>query len=212
MSRALVFDFDGVLADTLGDMLRFAKQVCADLGYPCTPSPADLEALDRMSFADYGRQLGLPQERLDDFCRGSFALFSSRQEPPPIFDGIGEVVARLAATHKIGIVTGNIDRVVRDFLQRHGLAGAIHAVLDVNAPGSRADKIRQMTEVLGEPASKTYVIGDAVSDFRAARQAGAKSVAVTWGHQSRAKLARAGPDHWVETPADLLALFQGASG
>lgn len=50
------------------------------------------------------------------------------------------------------------------------------------------------------------MIGDAVSDIQAARQAGISSVAVVWGHQSLVKLRQAGPDIIVNQPADLLML------
>jgi phosphoglycolate phosphatase-like HAD superfamily hydrolase len=55
-----------------------------------------------------------------------------------------------------------------------------------------------------------FVIGDSVSDVRAAREVGARSIAVTWGHQSAARLAALRPDHLVTTPDELYqALAQG---
>jgi phosphoglycolate phosphatase-like HAD superfamily hydrolase len=56
------------------------------------------------------------------------------------------------------------------------------------------------------------MIGDAVSDIRAARAAGIKSVAVTWGHQSRQKLSQEAPDLIIDEPEDLANYFSGYSG
>ena len=42
----ILFDYDGVLADTLDDMLNFAQQVCLELGIDRRPTPADLDALE----------------------------------------------------------------------------------------------------------------------------------------------------------------------
>ena len=42
----ILFDFDGVLADTLDDMLHFAQAVCVELGSDRIPTPADLDALE----------------------------------------------------------------------------------------------------------------------------------------------------------------------
>jgi len=51
------------------------------------------------------------------------------------------------------------------------------------------------------------MIGDAVSDIRAAREAGIISVAIGWGHQSKEKLITENPDILVDQPEDLLTLF-----
>lgn len=51
------------------------------------------------------------------------------------------------------------------------------------------------------------MIGDAVSDIRAARAAGIASISVAWGHQSKDKLIAEGPDYWVDQPEDLLTLY-----
>ena len=65
----ILFDFDGVLADTIDDLLNFAKEACAQLGLQRIPTPADLDALDTMSFADYGRQLEVPDQQIDQFVK-----------------------------------------------------------------------------------------------------------------------------------------------
>ena len=47
----ILFDYDGVLADTLGDMILFAQQVCDELGVNHVVTPQDLNSLEIMSFA-----------------------------------------------------------------------------------------------------------------------------------------------------------------
>jgi phosphoglycolate phosphatase len=55
-----------------------------------------------------------------------------------------------------------------------------------------------------------FYVGDAVSDIHAARQVSVKSVAVSWGHQSRSKLVNAKPDHIVHAPIEIVALLEKA--
>ena len=205
--RILIFDFDGVLADTRDDILRFAEIVCAQLGHPCKATPEDLDALENMSFDSLARRLGLPEDKVSAFTERSFALFNARKRPPRIVEGVAEVIARLAADCKMGIVSGNNSDTLHSFLDHYGLAPFIDVVLTANDPGSRVEKIVRVAERLNQPGAEVYVIGDAVSDVRAARQASVKSIAVTWGHQSREKLEAAGPDDVVHSPGQLLALF-----
>lgn len=205
--KAIIFDFDGVLADTLADMLAFAAQACQQIGFPCQPCQADLETLERMTFADYGRQLGVPEHSLGEFVRLCLERFSARPQPPDIFPGLGEVVRQLAQVYPLAIVTGNTAATVQAFLDRHHLSGTIALLVDVHQPGERYEKIARAAEALGVAVGETLVVGDAVSDIRAAAQAGARSAAVSWGHQRPEKLSQARPDYVVKAPNDLLDLF-----
>lgn len=38
----------------MGDRLHFAGETCAEMGVPCTPTPADLDALESMMLVDQG--------------------------------------------------------------------------------------------------------------------------------------------------------------
>ena len=208
MDKVIVFDFDGVLADTLDDMLHIAGQVCAAMGYPCQPSPDDLNALDKMEFIELGRQLGIPEQYAGEFVERTFRLFCSRPVPPQIFPGMRDVMIDLAKESRIGILTGNTLQVVDRFLETNDLSVAVEVIMSADAAGSRSEKLGRIISQLGAPGGRAYLVGDAVSDVRAARKCLATSIAVTWGHQSEAKLRSAGPDHLVHTPQELLALLQ----
>ena len=119
--KAILFDFDGVLADTLADMLLFAQEVCNELGVKHTVVQADLSGLEVMSFAAFGRACGVPEDLVDDFVRRCMGKFAEKAEPPAIFNGLGEVVRKLAESHVLAVVTGNTEGNVRAFLEEHGL-------------------------------------------------------------------------------------------
>lgn len=200
---ATLFDFDGVLADTLADMLRFAGETCSEMGYPRTPTPADLDALERMSLVDYALQLGIPADRTEEFARRMVARFETKDEPPALFPGMDAVVRAAAARGQAGIVTGNSGRAVARFLDQHRLRAAIDVLISVEHPGTRAEKIGAALAQLGRQPCDACLIGDAVSDVRACREVGVRSIAVAWGHQSAARLAAAGAHDVVGSPQEL---------
>ena len=125
-----------MLGDTLDEMLRIAGHVAAELGYPCQPSPADLDALERMEFSELGKQLGIPASQADEFARRSFDLFAALPNPPHIFPGMKQAVLDLAQTNRLAIVTGNTSRIVSRFLNEHGLAAASRWSWDRMPPGT----------------------------------------------------------------------------
>ena len=70
----IIFDYDGVLADTLADLLRFGQQACDQLGVKHTVTQADLSNLEVMSFATYGRACEVPEHLVDEFVKISLNL------------------------------------------------------------------------------------------------------------------------------------------
>ena len=207
MDRILIFDFDGVLAASLAPMLSYAGQVCRELGYAYTPTKNDLEALDKMEFTDFGLQLGISEDQIETFVTRNFDLFTQREEPLPITPGIEPFVNALAESNELAIITGNSCRVVEKFLDAYRLRDAFQIVLCAEHEGNRVEKILQVKALSGTPGGEVYMIGDAVSDIRAARKAGVNSVAVSWGHQSKQKLISEAPDLMVDKPEELLDFF-----
>jgi phosphoglycolate phosphatase len=204
----ILFDFDGVLADTLDDLLNFAREVCAQLGFPRNPTPADLDVLETMSFVDYGRQLKLPPQYIDAFVSQCLQMFNQRLRPPEMFEGMGQAIAEAAKSNILAIVTGNTTPTVDGFLKENHLRKYIQLIIGVEQKGSRPEKIRLALRELGQGEEAAYMVGDAVSDIRAARETSIKSIAVGWGHQSPARLMTANPDYLVDSPQELLGLLK----
>jgi phosphoglycolate phosphatase-like HAD superfamily hydrolase len=204
----VIFDYDGVLADTLDDLIRFGQEACNQLGVNHTVTKDDLSNLDVMSFATYGRACEVPEPLIDEFVKISLRLFAEKESPPAIFDGLREVIQHFSTKHKIAIVTTNSSQNVHAFLTQHGLDSLVHAVYGVDTPGSKAQKIAIARERFVKDGEAVFMIGDALSDVRAAKEAGVISIAITWGHQSMETLLRGEPDHIVHSPQKLIAVIE----
>jgi phosphoglycolate phosphatase len=207
----ILFDFDGVLADTLADMLRFAQEVCDELGVQHTVIESDLSELEVMSFATLGRACGTPEELVDEFVRRCTGKFAATKSPPAIFEGLADVVRKLAERHLLVVVTGNTAANVQAFLKEHGLAGCFRGVYGLEIPGSKVEKILMARAHSAAENDAVFMVGDSLSDVRAAKEAGVKSIAVGWGHQSLERLIGAAPDHVARLPGELIEIAQTAS-
>jgi len=197
-----------VLADTLDDMLNFAREACTKLGFPRNPIPADLDALETMSFVDYGRQLMLPERHIDEFVSLCLQMFNRRPRPPRIFNGMEQVIEETAKYNKIAIVTGNTAPTVEAFLKEYGLSEYVSILIGVEQKGSRPEKIRRVLNELSQTTDTAYMVGDSLSDIFAAKEAGIQSIAVSWGHQSPSRLKKAAPDYFVASPKELFDLLK----
>jgi len=203
----ILFDFDGVLADTLGDMLLFAQQVCDELEVNHVVTQNDLNALATMSFAEYGRQCEVPEPLVGEFVRRCLKRFSEKDSPPAIFRGLSQIVQELCQDNTLAIVSGNTVQNVKAFLIEHGLDGCFQAIFGVDSPGNKSEKIKQARRQFGKRGESVFMVGDSLSDIRAAKEASIKSIAVGWGHQSAERLLSAQPDYLIHSPRELLEIL-----
>lgn len=206
----IIFDYDGVLADTLDDLLQFGQQACNQLGVKHRVTKDDLNNLEVMAFAPYGRACEVPESLIDRFVEICLSLLAAKKSPPAIFTGLSDVIRTLSASHRIAIVTTNTSQNVNAFLASHGLDGLIQAIYGVDSPGSKAQKISVARDRLSENGKRecVFMVGDSLSDILAAREASVTSVAVTWGHQSLEKLLPGKPDHVIDSPQDLIGVLE----
>lgn len=204
----IIFDYDGVLADTLDDLLQFGQEACNQLGINHLVTKDDLSNLEVMSFATFGRACEVPEHLVDEFVKICLNLFAEKETPPAIFAGLEEVIRHFSANHKIAVVTTNSSQNVHAFLTEYNLDGCIDAVYGVDTAGSKSQKISLARERFVKNGEAVFMIGDALSDVRAAKEAGVNSIAVTWGHQSLETLLCGEPDYVVSAPHELAELIE----
>lgn len=210
--RLILFDYDGVIADTLADMIQFAQDACDELAVQHVVIPSNLQNLEVMSFATFGRACGVPESLVGEFVRICTGKFAAKKTPPAIFDGLPNVIRRLSDNNILSIVTGNTVANVNAFLSYHKLQSCFHVVYGVDIPGSKVEKILKLKEQFEVKEKAAFFVGDSLSDIRAAREANVKSVAVSWGHQHLDLLIRDKPDVVVLSPVELLKVFGEADG
>lgn len=206
----IIFDFDGVLADTLNDLLKFGQEACDELGVKHVVKKDDLSNLEVMSFASYGRACEVPEHLVDEFVHSCLKRFAEKKSPPAIFNGLSNIVRRFAVNNTIAIITTNSSQNVNAFLIEHGLDGCVHAVYGVDLPGSKAQKISFARDQFSVDTKResVFMVGDSLSDIRAAKEASVTSIAVTWGHQSLSDLLCGNPDYVAHFPHDLIDIIE----
>ncbi len=205
----IIFDFDGVLADTLDDLIQIGQDVCDELGVKHVVKKDDLSKLEIMSFASFGRACEVPENLVDKFVQSCLARFAEKKSPPAIFTGLSNIIRNLSINHKIVIITTNSSQNVNAFLVEHGLSECIHAVYGVDSPGSKAHKISIARDRLSADIKQVsvYMVGDSLSDIRAAQETATTSIAVTWGHQSLEYLLSGDPDYVINFPDELIKII-----
>ena len=196
----IMFDWDGVLADTRELFTATFLKACRRCGVHGLDAPGSLMSLFDGNMYDSLKTLGLERGRietiLEDFRRGSVHLADDIR----LFAGVPEMLTTLAGNHTLAVITSNLAAIIVKVLDREGIRG-VDRVLGVEADTSKTRKIRQtMAAFPGRPA---FYVGDTKGDMLEGRAAGALTVAVSWGWHTLEKLNEARPDFSVHSPAEL---------
>ena len=207
--NAVLFDLDGTLLDTLGDLHLGVNVALERHGYPVRT----LEEI-RTFVGNGARQLmrlalpeGTPdgevEEILAEYLDWYAVNFCVKAAPYP---GIKAAVDALTARGvKVGIVSNKPDATTKK------LGGMFFPGLP--AFGQRDDipkkpapeMVWKAMETLGVTAAEAVYVGDSEVDVQTARNAGLPLVAVSWGFRAVAELTEAGAETIVHTAEELLA-------
>jgi phosphoglycolate phosphatase len=175
--RAIIFDWNGTLADSMAAIRGTEAAICREMGLPFD------DAIFKRSFSPNQlimyRLLGVPEERNAEAARIWAETF--RQDLVPLFPGIQDALARLvAAGYLLGLVSGGDRAEVEPQLTRLGIAGLVRAGVyadDISAGKPDPQPLLLALERAGAvgPDDGLYV-GDSLDDMRMAAAAGVRGV------------------------------------
>jgi beta-phosphoglucomutase len=217
--QALVFDFDGVIADTERLHLLAFRDVLAARGVDLGTS----DYYDRyLGFDDRGvfgalagdRGLAWGDDQIAGLVREKAERFRGVIEATPVvFDGVAGLVSSWACEVRLAIASGALREEIELILATAGLREHFPVIVAAgDTPNFKPapDPYRAALDLLGADASRSVAIEDSGWGIESARAAGMKVVAVTTSYP-RERLGAA--DAVVDRFADLtLGLFEGLVG
>jgi phosphoglycolate phosphatase len=206
----VLFDLDGVLADSRGPITACINLALADHGLP-TQDPATLARHIGPPLPDaFAEIVGAPVG--SEIVLACIASYRERYAVASLtdtdaFPGIAEAVTALAdAGHRLGVATSKPRPFAEPLLEALGLRAFFAVVagpdLDLTAQ-SKTETVGQALAALD--ARCGAMVGDRSFDMIAARAHGLRAVGVGWGIGSRDELTAAGADVIVAAPAELPA-------
>ncbi len=207
----IMFDNDGVLVDSFDAFLAAFGAACRRHGHPEVGTRERFLGLFEGNFYDAMAARGVAGDALRAIVADTTAALDASPELQHPFPGVPELLGGLAARFDVVVITSNAAAVVRDFLEREGLAGLVTDVLGVETDPSKVRKIATVTARYPGQAPYYYV-GDTSGDMIEGAAAGVTPLGAGWGWHGPAALATAGAAYVASTPADLLAFVTDGAG
>jgi HAD superfamily hydrolase (TIGR01509 family) len=194
MLRAIVFDFDGVIANSEPLHFRGYRDVLAGAGVTLTESDYyasylgfdDVGAFEAIG-ARYGAAWGR-QDIADLVARKAARLEELERDVSVLFPGAADAIRRAAAAMPIAIASGARGEEIRRALRRDDLLACVSAIVAAEdtpvskpAPDPYLRALALLSAVVGDPlrARDCVAIEDSHWGLESARAAGLRTVAVT---------------------------------
>ena len=212
--KAVIWDLDGTLLNTLDDLAASVNAALACNGMPLR-STQEVRAFVgngirklMMRAVPDGETDPAFEKAMEDFVRHYGAHSRDRTRP---YDGIMETLDNLTqAGVRHAIVSNKIDFAVKQLSRTYFGARMCSAIGDdpsrerKPAPDSVFAAMREMDVT----AEETVYVGDSDVDVLTARNAGIPCVAVLWGFRDEACLKAAGAEHLAHTPQELREIIE----
>ena len=207
----VVFDWDGTLMDTTAAIVHAIQQSAADLGLPVPSRERAAHVIGLGMFDALAHAVpDLPRERLPEYLERYREHYFSRDATLAPFDGVVDLLERLAASDAwVAVATGKSRAGLDRALEQTGWAGyfVTTRTADEGAPKPDPWMLRDICEELGVPADAAVMIGDTTHDLDMAGAAGTAAIGVTFGAHPRSELASRSPLGLVDDAAELSSLL-----
>lgn len=210
MSKPLViFDFDGVLVDTVDLLEREIRNKLTELGYDFMKDRDEtLDLFEEniiVALIEHGltpHDMCVVWEHIQDV---------TRSRDIGLCPGIHEMLERLKARCNMAIVSSNATDAITSVIGRLGIGSYFLRISGGDEAAGKAARIKACMDEMGVKPSRTFYVGDTVGDVNEAKEAGVGSVAVTWGVHPIDRLAGASPDCIMREPPELVDLIEAFS-
>jgi phosphoglycolate phosphatase len=204
----MLFDFDGVLVDSLALYSEAVKLILERIGTPVVRNREEYIELFDGNFYESLAARGVDLDAFSGAAKDILPTMDYSSMRP--FPGLIPVLRSLQKDYLLAVVSSNGAPAISKALESFAFAPYFQDILGSDFLFSKREKIAHALSKYGISPRRTYYIGDTTGDITEAKAAGILSVAATWGWHSREKLAAASPDFLADTPNDLLGLNKNA--
>ena len=211
--KAVCFDLDGTLLDTLADLADSMNRTLDRHGLPAHPVEAYKTFVGNglavlVSRAAPAADADLAQQLIDGMRAEYAKRWAERTRP---YDGVPDMLDALQAR---GVAMGVLSNKPHDFtelcvaeLLPHWKFQVVKGVSETTPAKPDPTGLKDLCGEMGFDRSEFLYVGDTNTDVETAKAGGLFAVGVLWGFRGADELTAAGADTLIAHPAGLLDLL-----
>jgi phosphoglycolate phosphatase len=213
----VIFDLDGTLADTSGDLIAAANSCFRDLGlgdllHTATDAGTALKGGRAMLRLGFSRVEGFGEADVDDQYQPLLNAYAKDIDTHTVmYPGAMDAIEELKSNgHKVGIATNKPEGLAQELLTRLGVRDAFASLVGADTLAVRKPDPDHLFEAVrragGDPA-QSCLVGDTATDRNTSLNAGVPSILVTFG-PSGEDMAALNPEFLLDRFDDLPAIVE----
>lgn len=190
--KIILFDFDGVIADTYSFCYRIISSNEA-------LTHDEYKARFEGNINDAIRKIGQDTKRIDFWGEYEPELMKCQPNTE-----LTNMIQQLSKDHVLIIISSTISLPIKKFLDIYELSSCFKEILGNDVEKSKIKKIQDVLERYYIKPEEAVFITDTLGDIKEAKKCGVESIAVTWGYHPRKTLQKGNPRIIINHPSELI--------
>jgi len=214
--KALIFDLDGTLIDSLADIAESINCMLDARGYPRCAQDIfkqmvgdGMEKLVERALPESARSEELIKACVEEYRAHYEALWNVQTKPYP---GVVEMLRGMKARGvKLGVISNKAHVFTVPMTQHFFGPDCFDHILGQRAEVPRKpapDGAHEMAALLGVRTDEAAYVGDSGIDMTFAKNSGMRAIGVRWGFRGEEELRAHGADMLISHPAELFDLCE----
>ncbi len=192
-----MFDFDGVIADSLGTVLSVHQDLL-----PGLKPEKYLKALEgNINDWDWKKDLD-PDADFKDVNFFDHYIPRMKREVV-IFKGMDRVVQSLSENYNLVIISSSLSEIIAEFLEKNKIRDCFLKIMGSDIDPSKVKKIKMVFREYNIGPDQCVFITDTLGDAREANQVQVGVIGVGWGFHSKEILAQETCFRMVDRPEEI---------
>lgn len=216
MIKAIIFDLDGTLCDTMDDLLTAMNGMLRSFGWHERTRDELLRFINRGARAFVGDSMpeGSHNGYDDEAVTRALAVYNDCYaeccgDKTVPYEGMADALALLKEKYALGVLSNKQEHFVCSIVE--DVFPCTFKSVHGNVPGiptkPDARSLDRCLSEMGVTAEECVFVGDSDVDIKTAQNAGIIPMGVTWGYRDRETLDSAGAVLLCDSPKDMPALI-----
>jgi phosphoglycolate phosphatase-like HAD superfamily hydrolase len=207
MIKTIIFDWDGVIVDSMPFIAKGLQETAASYGVNVTHEEV-LNGYFQPRDAYY-RSLGIDTTDQEELNKRHWAAIHKHQQPAPIFPEVVEVLRFLKNNnYALGVASTAETHYILEQLVTFEIVDIFPENMVFGGELKKEEKLQKFIEIFDLKPDELLYVGDLPSDIEAAKKAHVQSAGIERREEALKKLAQLNPDYTFSSMADLKSLIE----
>ncbi|MBQ7411684.1 MAG: HAD family hydrolase [Clostridia bacterium] len=216
MIKAVIFDLDGTLCDTMGDLRTAINAMLTRLGYKTRTRTELIKFINNGARELVRRSLPKDVQRVEFIVDSAIGVYEGEYarcycDKTKPYDGVRAMLEELRSReYKLAVLSNKQHLFVKNIIESLFGKGVFTFIQGHAEFPTKPDPASALfvAKQLGTKPDRCIFVGDSDVDIKTAQNAGMKSIGCAWGYRGLEVLTEAGADKIASSPEDVVALVE----